>query len=114
MFNWFEDTFFKQVNLQECVKCTFTDEELPNVVDMYGAATGMIIEIGEMLQCDTRWKKEITGSCKTPYYNKEKFLEELSDVYIYLMNTLIYSGTTLEEFKKAVTDKQNIVIRRFK
>lgn len=114
MFDWFHDTFFKQVNLQENIKGTLIDSELPDVVDMYGAATGMIIEIGEMLQCDTRWKEKITGSKKTPVYNREQFLEELSDVFIYMLNTIIYAGITLDEFKKAVYEKQEKVKVRFK
>ena len=81
---------------------------------MYGAATGMMIEIGEMLQCDTRWKKHVTGSVKEPIYNIEQFKEELADVFIYLMNTIIYAGIKIDDFEYAVNEKQNIVNKRFR
>jgi NTP pyrophosphatase (non-canonical NTP hydrolase) len=113
MFDWFSDTFYEQYNLQKKIKKVEEPNDLINVVDMYGAATGMIIEIGEMLQTDTRWKKYITGSKKKAVIDNDKFLEELSDVYIYLMNVLIYQGVTLDEFKRAVRKKQEIVRSRF-
>ena len=113
MKDWFTDTFMKQVNLQEHRKCTNYDAELPDPIDMYGSATGMIIEIGEMLQCDTRWKKAVTGSPKEPVYNREQFVEEMADVFIYLLNTAIYSGISIDELKKQIENKQNIVRRRF-
>lgn len=111
--DWLHDIFFKQVNLQENVCGTNCDAELPDVERMYGAATGMIIEIGEMLQCDTRWKRFITGSLKPAVYNPEQFLEELSDVFIYMMNTIIYAGITLDEFKEMVSKKQVKVKARY-
>lgn len=113
MKDWFYDVFFNQVNLQENVKGVLVDSELPDVIDMYGAATGMIIEIGEMLQCDTRWKKEITGSVKPPIHNPEQFLEELSDVFIYLLNTIIYAGIKIDDFRYMVECKQKLVRERF-
>ena len=114
MKDWFYDVFFKQVNLQERIKGVLVDSELPDVIDMYGAATGMMIEIGEMLQCDTRWKKYVTGSIKEPIYNIKQFKEELADVFIYLMNTIIYAGIKIDDFEHAVNEKQNIVNKRFR
>ena len=111
--DWLKEVFEEQVRLQEIVKDVNCNIELPNVKDMYGAATGMIIEIGEMLQCDTRWKKEITGSKKEPIYDRSQFVEECSDVFIYFMNVLIYSGINLDYFKNMVIRKQNIVKERF-
>lgn len=111
--DWLKEVFTEQVKLQETVKGVSVDSELPNVKDMYGAATGMIIEIGEMLQCDTRWKKELTGSNKKQVYDKAQFVEELSDVFIYLMNVLIYGDVNLDFFKNSVIRKQNIVKERF-
>ena len=113
MKDWFYDAFLKQVNLQERVKGVLVDGELPDPVDMYGAATGMMIEIGEMLQCDTRWKKYVTGSLKEPVVNLEQFKEELADVFIYLLNTAIYAGISIDDFEHAVNKKQGIVNKRF-
>ena len=104
MKDWFYDAFFKQVNLQENIKCTICDE-LVNVVDMYNSATAMMVEIGEMLQTDTRWKKHVTGSKKEPVFNFDEFITELADVFIYMLNVAIYGGVTIETFKKEVTNK---------
>lgn len=110
---WFDDVLTKQVKLQKRIKHTKYSADLVNVKDMYGAATGMMVEIGEMLQCDTRWKKEMTMSNKTPVYEHYKFIEECADVFIYLMNVLIYAGITRDEFKNAVLEKQDVVKERF-
>lgn len=113
MMDWLKETFEKQVQLQQKVKNVKTDVELPNTIDMYGAATGMIIEIGEMLQCDTRWKKEITHSKKEPVYNYSQFMEEMADVFIYFMNVAIYSGVNIDTLKRFIIKKQDIVKERF-
>ena len=107
---WIDNVFEKQLELQKRIKNV---DELENVVDMYGAATGMMIEIGEMLQSDTRWKAYITRSKKKAMFDFEQFKEELADVFIYLMNVLIYSGCPLDDFKHEVIYKQLVVKERF-
>jgi dimeric dUTPase (all-alpha-NTP-PPase superfamily) len=108
--DWLNDIFKEQIKLQKFVK---NKDELSNPVDMYNASTSMIVEIGEMLQCDTRWKEFVNNSKKEPYYNATEFAEELCDVFIYFMNILIYSGTDIDRFKNDVTRKQTIVKERF-
>lgn len=108
---WFDKLFDNQVELQKIIKGKF--DSLENVLDMYYSATAMMVEIGEMLQTDTRWKEDITGSVKKPYYDSEEFITELSDVLLYLLNTLIYAGIDLDSFKKAVANKQLTVKQRF-
>ena len=84
-----------------------------DAVQMYNSATSAIVELCEMLQEDTRWKEKVNGSKKMPVYNRVQFIEEFADVCIYLMNVLIYSGTSLEEALAAIADKQEINKERF-
>ena len=111
---WLNEVFEEQIKLQLQIKNKTEIGELTDIVDMYGAATGAIIEIGEMLQADTRWKKYVTGSMKEPTYSTINFLEEFADVFIYLMNVLIYSGHTIEAAKEIINCKMKINKERFK
>ena len=110
---WLDEVFEKQIDLQKKYRQIENSELLPDIGLMYASATGMMVEIGEMLQTDTRWKAITTGSKKQPVCNNIKFIEELSDVFIYLMNVLIYKGVDIDTFKMAVKAKQNVVERRF-
>lgn len=110
MFDWIEKVFCKQKNLQEIHKGT---NDLVNIVDVYNSATSAVVEIGEMLQTNTTWKKFVTGSKKEPVVNEEQFLEELADVFIYMFNVCIYAGVDANTLKAAINKKQDIVIRRF-
>ena len=78
---------------------------IPSVVNMYNSATAAIVEIGEMLQEDTRWKKEVTGSTREPRYNIDNFKEEFADVAIYLTNVLIYAGISVDEIMEVIDKK---------
>lgn len=98
-----------QKNLQHKLY-NFEDEDLAK---MYGSATAAIIEIGEMLQTDTRWKALITGSKKEPVYNKEDFLEEYADVIIYLINVLVYANIDIEDVYVAINNKLLVNKKRF-
>lgn len=108
--DWLEYVFDKQVELQRFIK---NSDDLENVVDMYNAATGATVEIGEMLQSDTRWKQFTTGSKKKPIVNKEQFIEEWCDVFIYMLNVLIYGGYNLNDVRTGVNNKQNKNFKRF-
>ena len=107
----------KLFDVQRALQCKLkgktVDDSIENVVDMYNAATGALVEIGEMLQCDTRWKAYTTGSKKEPVYDEAKFLEEWADVYIYMMNVLIYAGIDEYDAEVAVTKKQFANMKRF-
>lgn len=110
---WLDEVFEKQIALQKKYRQIDRDELLPDISLMYASATGMMVEIGEMLQTDTRWKAITTGSKKKPVENNLKFIEELSDVFIYFMNVMIYKGIDIDTFKYAVKAKQKVVERRF-
>lgn len=110
--DWFEYVFEKQKVLQSLIKNKYTDD-LPDVIDMYNAATGALVEIGEMLQTDTRWKAFTTGSKKTTVVNKEAFIAEWADVFIYLMNVIIYAGYEIGDARVAVNEKQHKNYKRF-
>ena len=108
------NVFEAQKNLQRKLKGLVDEREsIENVVDMYNAATGALVQIGEMLQCDTRWKAHTTGSKKEPVYDKAKFLEEWADVYIYMLNVLIYAGIDDYTAKVAIAKKQFTNMKRF-
>lgn len=108
------NVFDAQKNIQRKLKGVVDENiSLENVVDMYNAATGALVEIGEMLQCDTRWKAYTTGSKKEPVYDKAKFLEEWADVYIYMMNVLIYAGIDIFDADVTITKKQFTNMKRF-
>lgn len=110
--DWFEYVFQEQKTLQ-CLIKNKTDVELSNPVDMYNAATGALVEIGEMLQTDTRWKAYTTGSRKPPIVNKDEFITEWADVFIYMMNVLIYAGYETGDARIAVNEKQTKNYERF-
>lgn len=110
MTDWLDEIFNVQKDLQSKIQ---NKTNLEDVVMMYNSATGALVEIGEMLQCDTRWKKYTTKSKKEPYVDKSEFLEEWSDVLIYMLNVLIYGGHDISTIKQIVKYKQNLNKERF-
>lgn len=105
--SWFKKIFDRQRYLQEQFN------EIPNVVQTYNSATAAMVEIGEMLQEDTRWKAFTTGSKKPPHTDREAFIEELSDAIIYLINTGIYAGFSAEDLQKSIDAKIEKNYERF-
>lgn len=57
-------------------------------------------ELGEVLKADKRWKTH-----RNIAYDKTNKLEELSDVFITLLNLSMYSGFSSEELFNAVANK---------
>lgn len=103
--------FNEQLQLQK--KISNTDCDKPDYKAVYNNATAAMVEIGEMLQADTRWKPEVTKSRKTPVYNEEEFLEEWSDAFIYMLNVLIYYGASITDAIYSVENKISINKERF-
>lgn len=97
--------FEKQKELQLKLY-NLTDEQLEDVAKMYYSATAMMVEIGELLQSDTRWKKVVTGSPRPTKFNKEEFLEEYADVMLYLLNVAIFNGLSYDDIINSITRKQ--------
>lgn len=89
-----------------------TDEQLEDVAKMYYSATAMMVEVGELLQSDTRWKKVVTGSPRPTKFNREEFLEEYADVMLYLLNVAIFNGLSYYDIIQTVTRKQEKNFKR--
>ena len=109
--DWLEKIFDKQTDRQYAINGS--DCYGGNFKEVYNSATAAMVELGEMLQADTRWKALVTKSKKEPIYNEEKFLEEWSDAFIYMLNVLIYYGASIEDIKKAIENKLAINDERF-
>lgn len=111
--DWLAEFYKKQLGLQMFVQEVAYSEDLISPKNIYNSATSAVVEIGEMLQTDTRWKQYVTGSKKYPMYKPDLFKEEFADVFIYLMNVLIYAGIDIEQIKEVITNKQHVVFKRF-
>ena len=109
--DWLERIFDKQIDRQNQINGE--DSYGENLTEMYNSATAAMVELGEMLQADTRWKPLITKSKKAPVYDPDKFLEEWADAFIYMLNVLIYYGAGIEDIKNAVEHKMLINEERF-
>lgn len=83
-----------------------------NIVQWYNALTAAVIEIGEALGEDTRWKQLINANTKTPKVNREKVIEETADIFIYLINASIFYNISVKELLKTIEEKQTQNIGR--
>ena len=112
MKDWFEKIYEKQTNLQYKLNNCSEYDSIASPVAMYNSATAMIVELGEMLQEDTRWKKTVAGSTRRPVYDRDRVLDEFADAFIYLLNVGIYSGFSSEEIETAINRTINKNIKR--
>lgn len=83
-----------------------------NIIQWYNSLTAAVLEIGETLQEDTRWKLLINANRKTPYVNRDNVIEETADVFIYLINACIFYNITADELLDAMSNKQEKNVRR--
>lgn len=60
----------------------------------------LIEEMGEVLRADKRWK-----SHRNQIFNSEEKMKELADVYITVLNLIIFSGISYEQFQDTVLEK---------
>lgn len=102
--------FYKQVKLQQ--KISYNNDQEP-VLKIYNSATAAMIELMEMLQENTYWKKYVTGSEKTPVCNIDNFVEEYCDALIYMMNIAIYANIDISTIIQELSNKQKINFDRF-
>lgn len=101
MVDFIEEVFGQQKVFQKLLGNTF-----PDVTGMYNMATAAMVEIGEMLQSDKRWKHTVLHNDSRPVdYYPDQFKRELADAILYLINVAIYSGINADEFKEAVRTK---------
>lgn len=99
-----DELYMKQLGLQDALGL---DTSTTNVAQWYGAMTNAMIEIGEALAEDTRWKKIINNNNKLPHVDRNNVVEEMADVFIYLLNACIFYGISTIELLEAAENKQN-------
>lgn len=83
-----------------------------NIEQWYNAMTAAILEIGEALAEDTRWKIIINANRKTPIINRDNVIEETADVFIYLINACIFYNISYTELLNKIAEKQTSNIMR--
>lgn len=64
----------------------------------------LISEIGEVLECDKRWK-----NYRNDKFDKDAKLEELADCFIELLNIAMFSNFSAKELSQAIENKIKIV-----
>lgn len=101
--------FEKQKELESSIGLGVGSE---NISQWYNALTAAILEIGEALAEDTRWKVIINGNTKKPVINRDNVIEETADAFIYLINSCIFYNVSANELIKAISEKQEKNIRR--
>lgn len=102
--DWIENIWDKQKELQRNI-CK--SESLADIVKFYNSCTAAMVEIGELLQSDTTWKRSVTGSTKKPFVDYENVKKEFADTFLYLFNAAIYYGLDICDLTKKITDTQN-------
>lgn len=101
--------FEKQAQLQNNIGLGIGQE---NVIQWYNAMTAAILEIGEALAEDTRWKVLLNGNIKKPITNRNNVIEEMADVFIYMINACIFYNINATTLLCTINDKQEKNIRR--
>lgn len=67
----------------------------------------LMSEIGEVLECDKRWK-----NYRNDKFDKDAKLEELADCFIELLNIAMFSNFSAKELSQAIENKIKIVKER--
>ena len=67
----------------------------------------LMSEIGEVLECDKRWK-----NYRNDKFDKDAKLEELADCFIELLNIAMFSDFSAKELSQAIENKIEIVKER--
>lgn len=102
------DLFDYQVKLQKILN----NVNLPDCNDEMLAeyALGIYTELGEALAINKNWKKwrEKSG------YNTSEFLEEIADVWIFLINFTLAAGMEADDIIYEINRKQQILSERLK
>lgn len=80
-----------------------------SVEDFKYSVLALIGELGEVLEADKRWKNVRTGEAR-----KEEKLEELVDCMAFLVNMILFSGFSSDEFVEAFMKKNQKNFERFR
>jgi len=94
-----KEIYNKQLNFQKKIT---KNTSLPKD-DIYWFSyhvQALIEEMGEVLRADKRWK-----SHRNQIFNSEEKMKELADVYITVLNLIIFSGISYEQFQDTVLEK---------
>ena len=104
MRNNLQFTFNEMLQMQIALQYRMFGNELPSdsVEDFKYSILGLIGELGEALEADTRWK-----NCRQKGYKKEEKLDELVDCMAFLLNAILYSGFNTIEFVEAFKKKNH-------
>lgn len=96
------DKLTELFEMQKSLQSQMFGKETPidSVEDYHYSMTALVSEIGEVLSADKRWK-----NARNSYYSREEKLEELVDCMAFLVNAILYSGYTPDEFYKAFVEK---------
>lgn len=86
------------------------EQKLPadDVVKFQYHVTAIVEELGEVLKADKRWKTH-----RNETFLREEKEEELADVFLTVLNLLIFSGINIDEFLSQVWKKQSANIEKF-
>lgn len=96
--------------MQERLQNVMFGHELPvdSVEDFKYSVLALIGELGEVMEADKRWKNIRSGK-----YDREGKLDELVDCMAFMVNMVLFSGFTAEEFNRAFATKNNRNFERF-
>lgn len=96
--------------MQERLQNVMFGYELPvdSVEDFKYSVLAFIGELGEVLEADKRWK-----NIRNYKYDREGKLDELVDCMAFMVNMVLFSGFTAEEFNRAFAAKNNRNFERF-
>ena len=83
------EMFLRQQKMQAIALNEMVPKDSP--VQFYLHATACMVELGEAIQCDTRWKTLIGGK-RPAHVDEEDKLEELVDAFHFLINAFLFSG----------------------
>ena len=93
-----KELFEEQMQLQKCMFGTTLP--IDSVEDFKYSILALIGELGEVLDADRRWKNVRKG-----WYNRDSKLDELVDCMAFLINAILYSGYSAEEFTQKFVSK---------
>ena len=97
-----EKLYEKQKKFQELFRSDITSQQFRN--DMMLALIAEVIEAAN----ETPWKPWK----KHQSFDRKKFLEELADVQIFLINLVLSANANYKEFEKIVKSKINTNFKR--
>jgi NTP pyrophosphatase (non-canonical NTP hydrolase) len=93
------DVFEKQVSFQQMLT-GLQDLPADNLQEFVKSIELMQEEIGEVLREDKRWK-----AFRNKTYDMGRKLDEMADMFIVMMNIMIYSGVTMDQMLDVVSKK---------